>query len=371
MTSQDYEYSNQTVYSIKSDAVRYTLAGYYLFVITSSFIGDTIILIASIKYKAFKLHKVITVIIQHIAVCDLMVSVAEVLPKVISISAGEWVLGRFLSYLLFYLKLFFMVSSLLLICTMTTSKVLLLEYPLRLGATSSNRAHVICVASWLAALGLPLIHAFVDRQDIFFSYRVYSIEYGYSSDIWKFLRPLSAVIFGVIPTCLVVANTMYLLIKAKRVARRGQESLKWQGINATILTAMVYCLSALPMATYYIGESRIKVSDGKSQSFFHTSFYRIASISYTLNTICNFYIYSLTVNGFRNFLQSIKPLMFHWLSTNFEETSTKHGEKFINLVLFTKLINFSKISTQLSIFSGAVKVQSSGGKPKANTGMLI
>ena len=81
-TSQNYdEYSNKTAYSIKSDAVRYTWAGYYLFVIASSVIGDTTILIASIKYKAIKLHRVIIAIIQHIAFFDLIVSVTYFLPK--------------------------------------------------------------------------------------------------------------------------------------------------------------------------------------------------------------------------------------------------------------------------------------------------
>ena len=60
--SQDHHLSNKTIYGI--DAARYTWAGYFLFVIISSLIGDTTILIASIRYKAFKLHKVTVTIIQ-------------------------------------------------------------------------------------------------------------------------------------------------------------------------------------------------------------------------------------------------------------------------------------------------------------------
>ena len=93
MISHDYPYSNRTLYGIKSNAVRYTWAGYYLFVIASSFIGDTIILVASIKYKAFKLHRGITVIIHHIAFCDLMVTALNILPRFITLIRDEWMFG--------------------------------------------------------------------------------------------------------------------------------------------------------------------------------------------------------------------------------------------------------------------------------------
>ena len=128
-TAYNQKYGNKTLYGIESDAMRYTWAGYFLLITASSLIGDSIILIASIKYKAFKLHRVIIVIIQHIAVCDLMVSVTDVLPKLVSVVSGEWVFGSPLCYLTSYARYYFTMASMLLICTMTTSKLLLLKYP--------------------------------------------------------------------------------------------------------------------------------------------------------------------------------------------------------------------------------------------------
>ena len=94
-TTQYYqEFSNKTAYGIESDAIRYTWAGCYLFILISSLIGDTTILIASIKYKAFKLHRVIIVVIQHIAFCDLILSTTAVLPNMFSVISDKWVLGN-------------------------------------------------------------------------------------------------------------------------------------------------------------------------------------------------------------------------------------------------------------------------------------
>ena len=73
MTLLHHEYGNKTMYGITRHAEWYLVIGFHLFVIASSLIGDSIILLASVKYRVFKLHKVITVIIEHIAICDLMV----------------------------------------------------------------------------------------------------------------------------------------------------------------------------------------------------------------------------------------------------------------------------------------------------------
>ena len=304
-TSREYPYSNGTLYGVESDAARHAMAGYFLLVFTSSVIGDTTILIASIKYKAFKLHKLIISVIQHIALCDLLVTFTDVLPKIVSLFSNGWMFGNFLCDLAPYTKYYLAGTSILLICCMTTSKLLLLKHPLRFGVTSAGKGNVICAACWMTAATLPLsafLVAVWNGQDIYFSYRTYYCDYGFSSDIWHWLKPLIAVVFMFIPNCVVVATTIYLLVIAERVARRGRESLKWQGIMTTVLTATVYCISVLPYAVYRVGESI--VTDHSAKNFFHTSFFRVAAWFLYLNTMSNFYIYSLSVHSFRGFIWS-------------------------------------------------------------------
>ena len=324
MTTTQYnrEGSNITAYGITNDAVRYTWAGYYLFVIASSLIGDTTILIASIKYRAFKLHRVIVVVIQHVAFCDLVVSATDILPKMVTVIADKWVLGNIFCYLYPYGQFYSNLTSVFLICAMTTSKLLLLKYPLQFGTTTSKKAHLICVICWLPGFILLGTGLLVDKYDVFFSYRGYQCEYGLSSEVWHYLNPFIAVLFGLIPTSLVVLTTLCLLIKARKVVSRSRDSLKWQGIVTTVLTATVYCLSLLPYIAYRVGESIVSVDD-KSKSSFHTTFYRVALSLLSLNTISNFYIYSLTVSSFRAFIRS-KMQLFYPCNTNVE-TSSNHG----------------------------------------------
>jgi hypothetical protein len=107
-----------------------------------------------------------------------------------------------------------------------------------------------------------------------------------------------------IPTCHVVATTICVLVLARQVARRRRESLKRQGIMATVLIAAAFCLSIMPYGVYRFGESFFD-KDDKSKKIFHTTYLKIADAFLLINTISNFYIYSLTVQSFRNFLWSI------------------------------------------------------------------
>ena len=324
--------------------MRYTWAGYYLFIITSSFIGDTTILIASIKYKAFKLHRVIIAVIQHIAFCDLMLSATYLLPNMVSIIVDKWVLGNFFCNFYPYATYWFTVTSILLLCTMTTSKLLLLKYPLKFGTTTSKKAHLICVACWLVALIPPmtLLLADEDLDGVIFSYNSYKCWlHNGNSRIWHYLGPFMAVLFAFIPTCLIVSTTLCLLIEARKIVSRSRflhvgactpaekelqrgsrnrESLKWQGIVTTVLTATVFSLSSVPYTAYLVGSSIVSVDD-KSKSSFYTTFFKVALSLTCLNIISNFYIYSLTLTSFRAFIRSKMQLSCQCI-TNME---TSHG----------------------------------------------
>ena len=295
-----HDFSNKTEFGIQKEAERYTWVGYMLFVLISSLIGDTTILVASIRYKAFKLHSCIVAIIQHIAVCDLMVSLSGALPRVVALIADNWVLGDWFCDIQPYVKYYLNVVGMYLICSMTTCKLVILRAPLRAMGLESRKAHLGCAVIWISVLSLPAAFFLVDKSDQIYDFRAYNCEFGYSSVIWKWLRPLLSTVFMVIPNFLVIASTVNLLIIAKKVASQGRHTVKWQGIITIILVAVIYCLSLLPYAIYSFVGPRL----ADKNSFFHNEYLRISLSCLYFNTMSNFYIYSLTVASFRQFLLS-------------------------------------------------------------------
>ena len=85
---------NSTLYGVETAAERYSWLGWLTFVLFTSLIGDTTILIASIKYNAFKLHDCMVVFIQHIAVGDLLITLFGVVPMIVVLIAKKWVFGH-------------------------------------------------------------------------------------------------------------------------------------------------------------------------------------------------------------------------------------------------------------------------------------
>ena len=266
-------------------------------------IGDTTILVASVKYKAFELHEFVVVNIQHIAVSDLTLTLVTLLVPLVSILAEKWIFGFPLCLLTSYAAYYCNFVNILLISVMTTSKLLLLKYPLKFGNTSSKTAHVICGSCWAVALFIPAIFVLGNCDDADFSYIGYQCALNFTADMLRYLGPTLSVVCILAPTCLVVANSIQLLIMARKIARNARQNMKWQGIITTILIAAVFCLSLVP----YILIRIFNVRSGDSL--------RIAMSFLSLNVVSNFYIYSLTVTSFRNFVLS-KLQMFSRLLTN-------------------------------------------------------
>ena len=298
-----YNYSNYTQFGIQGATERYAYAGWLIFVTISSLIGDTTILVASIKYKAFHIHKIVVTFIQHIAVCDLLNAVVVVLPGAVSVIANRGGSHKIQNYVRFFFTYYLFTSSCYFLSAMTLSKLLLLKYPLKTCSWSTRRAHVLCAGIWTAVLSIPTLYLLVEADDVIFDYRVYFCVYKYTSTIWKVLSPVIALFTLFAPNMAIIVSTVMLLNIAKKVVRGNRRTLRWQGILTVVVTATVYTLSFLPLTVYLIAEPFVK-KDPLVPGFFYVEFYRVTSSFMNINTLANFFVYSLTVASFRPFLRT-------------------------------------------------------------------
>ena len=299
-----YNYSNTTMFEIKNDALRYTWAGWYILVILSSLVGDTTILYSSLRHKVFNLHVVIVTFIQQIAALDLVLCVVWVMPNAVSTIMGGrgWDLGMPFSYIRVFVCYYCYPAGTLLICALVTTKLLMLKYPLRASTWSKKRAYRVSLAISLLSLYNPVTFLIVDKEDLYYDARVFTYDYGFSSDTWHFLAPIASLILLLTPNIVIVVATVMLIIKAAKGARDCQRSVRWQGIMMVIVSASVYTLSVIPMTIYSIVEPHLE-KDPIQPDFFHAYFYGIAlTVAINLNLMGNFFTYFLTVTGFRVFV---------------------------------------------------------------------
>ena len=296
-----YNATNKAMFAIQNTALRYTWTAYFVFIFLSSLIGDTLILVAAIKFRAFRLHRFIVVIMGHMAICDLLVAIFFILPRITSLIADRWVMGESWCYLNPYTLYYLNGASMMFVCVLAFFKLVILKFPRSSRTLTSKKAHFVSALVWIYSLILPVTFLSVDKSDVWFDYKSYICDYGLSKNIWKWLTPVLTTVFMAVPNLAVIILTILLvayLIKARRVARRTGRTLRSRGILTTILIATVYCVSVLPYAVYRMAEFSVK--DPKNP--FHEHFFKIAQSFVCLNTISNFYIYSLTIPSFREFL---------------------------------------------------------------------
>ena len=325
-----YDFSNKTMFAQKNETERYLWAGWLTFVFVSSLLGDSLILIASIKYKAFNLHKMIVAFIQHIAVSDLLHSAGGVAPAAISAIYNTGSPYRSIDYVKTFIVYYTAPASTLFISALTLGKLLLLKYPLNLRNLPKRHAHKLCAGIWIVSVYVPALQLAIDKDDVTFDYRNYAGSYRYTSPLWKILLPVTALIFVVAPGITVVVSTVLILREARKVVRRTQESLRWQGITTVVLTATAYVTAFLPYAIYLMAEPFVE-KDPDQPGKFYLEFYRLANGIFQLSILSNFFIYSLTVVGFRKFLVTsfYKIVSLCWKSSSY------YGN-YIDIIIFLR-----------------------------------
>ena len=272
-----------------------------LFVVIISLIGDSIILLASIKYNAFKLHKIIVVLIQHIAANDLLYSLASITPAMLSAFYNTGSPYRFLDFVRFFFNYYTAAISSVLVCVMTLGKVLLVKYPFRVGFMSARKAHKICAVIWILCIYVPALNLAIDKEDVSFDFRTYYCTYSYTSKIWKILLPIQAFIVLLLPNTIVITSTIILLRTAKKAAKDHRRSLRWQGITTVCLNALIYTMSFLPYNLYFIAQPFVD-KNPQNPGPFYLEYFKVANAFIILHVLSNFFVYSLTVESFRRFL---------------------------------------------------------------------
>ena len=289
-------------FGIHNNTERYCWAAYLLFVLLSSFVGDTLILFASFQRDAFKINKLIITVIRHIAIADIVTSISAVLPALTSLLVNSWILGDRLCHVTVYTRYISYQSGTYLIAALTTCKFLILRYPLKASGWSTKRAHLVCSLIWASSMAIAFVNITFTKDDVLFDYRTYICEHGFNPENWITIPSLASAIYSFAPNLIIVLvtiPTLQYLAAARRSARRARGNVPWQGALTVALTAAIYCISIVPITVYHFAKRWLR---NDSSGWFYVKFYRVSSFFLLINIMANVYIYSLTIKSFRRFL---------------------------------------------------------------------
>ena len=204
----------------------------------------------------------------------------------------------------------------------------MLTYPLRAKSWSRKHAHMFCSGLWTLSLCGPLALLVVDMDDVYFSRITYTCRYAFSADVWKYIKPILFMLFVLIPTIGTIVSSVLIITKAKTLARRSEDRLRWQGILTVVLTAAVYCISFLPMTVHLIIQPYV------DNERYQTYAPRIVDTLIYFNVVANIFIYSFTVTSFRVFLRTRIKMAVSWTNRHNSKKSGNNGRCRHKEVLF-------------------------------------
>ena len=291
ISSLEMKYDNYTRYGIHDKTERYLLSAYTSFIFLSSVIGDTLILIGSMKYNAIKLHKIMVVFIRYMAVGDLVISIFRVLPGAVSLIANDWIFGNILCSASFFMTCIFGGTCCCLISALAFAKFLIVKYPFRAVHFSRKVGHLTTLVIWAIWSCIGVVEIY--ERGAFFSYMSYNCDY-FNNNRYSIAFGVILGGVGIIATAITIVSSLMLLFLAKKIADRRTGGLQWQGVRTVLLTVVVYVLATVPFAVSLLEST-------KTQARYDV---RFAEYIAYLNTISNFYIYTISVTGFRDFLKS-------------------------------------------------------------------
>ncbi|KAL5258342.1 hypothetical protein ACHWQZ_G008993 [Mnemiopsis leidyi] len=288
---------------ITNKGERIALTLWSVAVLLTSLIGDSVVLIATTRHKAVRLHRVLVALLQHLAVSNLLQTLFRVLPVTPTFTTDYWVLGTLLCHLEDSLGIVCPTATMLLTCCLSTVKLLLVRFPLRASVWSAQFGHQICAGLWVLtlvwyspALAGKMLYL---KKTINFSLYEYQCNYNMTSaDLPQTYRSYLIVSFPVISLLsytLLIVTSILLLVIAKRAGGRAGSTLRWEGVVTVLLTVGVLLVSYFPLSVVVIAwllEVR-----------YSGTVWRAAAAMQYLNIVANFFIYPISVESFREFLK--------------------------------------------------------------------
>ena len=292
------KHDNTLQYKIENLTERQILIGYRVLLSVSSLIGDTLILVGSLRYNAIKLHEIIVIFVQHMAVADLLLTVFGIIPSAVFLAANDWILGDAMCYLNNLAEVISLLILFMMTAAIAVAKMLIIKYPLSAMYFSTKAGHIIAICIWIIGFSFPTATLSKDKEGVYYDFLAYSCVYVLDKHVWDTTsHKIFNTVFGIaflVPVAGTVISSAVLLILAKRATVGHPEGLQWKGVLTVLITAASHTLLGLPITIYYV-----------APGFNTTHPYDMRYILWIsqLAVIVNFSVISLTVPSFKKFLK--------------------------------------------------------------------
>ncbi|KAL5252277.1 hypothetical protein ACHWQZ_G015151 [Mnemiopsis leidyi] len=234
-----------------SNTIKRALASWSILTILLSILGNTVVLIASLKHNSIKFDKVSVILIENIAAADLGDVVFVVLPTTAAILSDQADVSEFFSankfgqtvcFSVAHLQFLFPTASIVMVCALSVSKLFCLMFPLQSYSRSPTVRRIIAFVAWTVYLPRFLVTV-LDHDKALYGY----YEEGFRCYIDNWTRWLTLVdtvmafLTVILPWLILVSTVCVLLYYVHKIA-----GLQRKVVLVNILISFIFAVSVAP-----------------------------------------------------------------------------------------------------------------------------
>ena len=279
---------------------RWGLVTFMVVIIIISLVGNTVVLIGSLKYKVLaSMDQVSIILLENIACTDLIITLISTMVMLTTLVSERWILGAVLCAVS-YFRLYVLFIEMFFITAMSSYRLKIISSPFS-APLPQRTAKVIVVMVWVFWIVFGVVRVGFDSETkIVYLPNSLQCWYGdgdYSDmqvKIGKFTSGIALLMIIALSLC----NVVMLYYIANSAAFRGNgHTPGFKALKTVTCVCSVFIVSYLPTIVLFG-----LIAMGRNPANWT---YALSAIAVTLSTISNPIIYGLTNPNFAKFLRRI------------------------------------------------------------------
>ena len=288
-------------------AQRVPLTIYCCIVTFFGLFGNGTVLYSSVRYNAIRLDRVSVILVQNLAVADILYTLCTIVPVTITYICGRWVLGRVYCFIGAQLAFIPGSANSQTILLITSFRLWLVTHPL--SVVSKFWVRIMVIAIWIIASSGSVISISYNSTSAF------NPRNGKcASDVYDNLKGGIALgIILVLPLIITTIQNAFLCAIAMKTSRSSQDNTNYKALVMVCVLSGVFILSYIPLIIYSLMKSKDQdISPNLELVTLHC---------FMINAFVNPILYTLTNKRFGEY---VKDLLKAFISCGTERNSGRN-----------------------------------------------
>ena len=289
----------------------YILKAYLILLIIVSVLGNTLVLYGSYRYNAIKMDEVSLILLQNLAIADLMLVCLWEVPSLITLMYKRWILGQIVCFVTGFIVFIPGSSEIQILTVISLYKVLSLVRPLRVCAITRTHARRCVTLIWASS-------AFTAMTGLAMKHYAYFDPFWLNCATSMLVDPSQFIVniifvtlVSMLPLLIIVgSNIIILYVSSHYSAKHGGSALPSKNALITVtLVSSMFVIAMLPVTV----RTWLQIVQGEITA----SFFVLQGQIYYISMMCNPVIYTFTNVRFRGFIKDLtkgfpKTLSSYW-----------------------------------------------------------